>query len=157
MPGFARERTVLTCDGVSLTAIGRDAGTPTYVYSAAAIRAAYEAFDRAFGAHPHTIHYALKANSTLAIVRLLGALGSHVDANSGGELDLAHGLLRQRHGQNLGFLRGICDRRGVDRVRGAEDAAVDDRDVAAMGFDVPDHTGHQSDGHGESILDVVQE
>jgi len=89
MPGFARERTVLTCDGVPLTAIGRDAGTPTYVYSAAAIRAAYEAFDRAFGAHPHTIHYALKANSTLAIVRLLGALGSHVDANSGGELDLA--------------------------------------------------------------------
>jgi diaminopimelate decarboxylase len=89
MPGFSRDQTTLTCDGVSLTAIARAAGTPTYVYSAAAIRAAYQGLDRAFAAHPHAIHYALKANSTLALVRLLRGLGSLMDANSGGELDLA--------------------------------------------------------------------
>ena len=39
--------------------------------------------------YPHAIHYALKANSTLAIVRLLRSLGSRVDANSGGEIAVA--------------------------------------------------------------------
>ena len=39
--------------------------------------------------YPHAIHYALKANSTLAIARLLRSLGSNADANSGGEIDVA--------------------------------------------------------------------
>ena len=39
--------------------------------------------------HPHAVHYALKANSTLAIARLLRGLGSRADANSGGEIDVA--------------------------------------------------------------------
>ena len=39
--------------------------------------------------YPHAIHYALKANSTLAIARLLRSLGSSADANSGGEIDVA--------------------------------------------------------------------
>ncbi len=39
--------------------------------------------------HPHAMHYALKANSTLAIARLLRSLGSGADANSGGEIDVA--------------------------------------------------------------------
>ena len=41
-----------------------------------------EAIDDAFAGYPHAIHYALKANSTLALVRLLRGLGSHADANS---------------------------------------------------------------------------
>lgn len=89
MPSFSRQQTSLTCDGVSLAAIARDVGTPTYVYSAAAIRDAYRGFDCAFSSYPHAIHYALKANSTLALARLLRDLGSHVDANSGGEIELA--------------------------------------------------------------------
>lgn len=89
MIGFALDNAVLTCDGVPVAAIVQRAGTPTYVYSAETIREAYRRLDRAFASHPHTIHYALKANSTLAIVRLLHALGSHVDANSGGEIELA--------------------------------------------------------------------
>lgn len=89
MIGFVREHETLTCDGVSLTAIARRVGTPAYVYSAAAIRDAYGRLDRAFASHPHHIHYALKANSTLAIARLLRDLGSHVDANSGWEIELA--------------------------------------------------------------------
>ena len=61
-------------------------GTPVYIYSARAIRDAYRAIDAAFAGYPHAIHYALKANSTLAIVRLLRSLGSRADANSGGEI-----------------------------------------------------------------------
>jgi len=74
---------------VRLTDIADAHGTPLYVYSAAGIESRYRAVDDAFAPHPHTIHYALKANSTLAIARLLRTLGSAVDANSGGEIDVA--------------------------------------------------------------------
>ena len=72
-----------------LSDIAAAAGTPCYVYDAAAIRAAYATLDRAFDGYPHAIHYALKANSSLAIVRLVHGLGSHADANSPGEVDVA--------------------------------------------------------------------
>ncbi|MBM3772182.1 MAG: diaminopimelate decarboxylase [Acidimicrobiia bacterium] len=88
-PGFFRSRTELVCDDVPLSAIADDVGTPVYVYSAAAIRTRYHALDEAFGGYPHRVHYALKANSTLALVRLLRELGSAVDANSIGEVDVA--------------------------------------------------------------------
>jgi diaminopimelate decarboxylase len=79
----------LSCDGVSVQSIVDHVGTPAYVYSARAIRDAYDAIDDAFATYPHSIHYALKANSTLAIVRLLHALGSRADANSAGEIRVA--------------------------------------------------------------------
>jgi diaminopimelate decarboxylase len=79
----------LVCDGVPLTSIAAAEGTPLYVYSAAAMRERYRAIDEAFGGYPHTLHYALKANSTLAIARLLRALGSAVDANSVWEIEVA--------------------------------------------------------------------
>jgi diaminopimelate decarboxylase len=79
----------LTCDGVSIESIVERVGTPAYVYSARAVREAYTELDDAFADYPHVIHYALKANSTLAIVRLLRSLGSSVDANSGGEIQVA--------------------------------------------------------------------
>jgi diaminopimelate decarboxylase len=79
----------LVCDGVSLTAVAAAVGTPLYVYSAAAVRARYQEIDGAFGDYPHTLHYALKANSTLAIARLLRELGSAVDANSVWEIEVA--------------------------------------------------------------------
>jgi diaminopimelate decarboxylase len=72
-----------------LSDVAAAAGTPCYVYDAAAIRAAYATLDQAFDDYPHAIHYALKANSALAIVRLLQQLGSHADANSLGEVDVA--------------------------------------------------------------------
>jgi diaminopimelate decarboxylase len=74
---------------VPLEGIARDHGTPLYVYSAEAIRRAYRELDEAFASHPHRIHYALKANSSFAIVCLLRQLGSAVDANSIGEVELA--------------------------------------------------------------------
>jgi diaminopimelate decarboxylase len=64
-------------------------GTPCYVYDADLIRAAYATLDDAFDGYPHAIHYALKANSALAVVRLLQSLGSQADANSPGEVDVA--------------------------------------------------------------------
>jgi diaminopimelate decarboxylase len=76
-------RTALLAD------VAASAGTPCYVYAAAAIRDAYTTLDAAFDGYPHAIHYALKANSSLAIVRLLHGLGSHADANSLGEVDVA--------------------------------------------------------------------
>lgn len=79
----------LACDGAALAQIAADTGTPVFVYSAAAMREAFVRLDDAFAAYPHTIHYALKANSTLAVVRLLRHLGAHADANSGGEIDVA--------------------------------------------------------------------
>jgi diaminopimelate decarboxylase len=79
----------LVCDGVSVHAIAAQVGTPVYVYSARSIREAFRSIDEAFASFPHAIHYALKANSTLALVRLLRALGSRADANSGGEVRVA--------------------------------------------------------------------
>ncbi len=72
-----------------LQEIAAAVGTPCYVYDADLIRAAYATLDQAFDGYPHAIHYALKANSTLAIVRLLQGLGAHADANSLGEVDVA--------------------------------------------------------------------
>ena len=77
------------CDGVGITSIVDAVGTPVYVYSADAIRSAYRDIDLAFADYPHRIHYALKANSTLAIARLLRSLGSCADDNSGGEVQVA--------------------------------------------------------------------
>lgn len=88
-PGFYPLQAELVCDDVPLTAIASAVGTPLYVYSAATIRARYRALDEAFDGYPHRLHYALKANSTLALVTLLRELGSAVDANSIWEVDVA--------------------------------------------------------------------
>jgi diaminopimelate decarboxylase len=87
--GFQREGAALVCDGVPLDRIASAEGTPLYVYSAATISARYRAIDEAFAGCAHAVHYALKANSTLAILRLLRSLGSNADANSIGEIDVA--------------------------------------------------------------------
>lgn len=89
MTGFFRQQGTLTCDGVPLTDLASAEGTPLYVYSAATIVERYRAIDRAFASYPHSLHYALKANSTMAIARLLRSLGAGADANSGGEIDVA--------------------------------------------------------------------
>jgi diaminopimelate decarboxylase len=87
--GFHRHEGALQCDGAPLADLADLHGTPLYVYSAATIAARYRAVDDAFRPYPHAMHYALKANSTLAIARLLRGLGACADANSGGEIDVA--------------------------------------------------------------------
>jgi len=76
----------LYCEEVNLADIAIETGTPCYVYSSRSILNAYRAYDKAFGAAPHMICYAVKANSTLAVLSLLARAGSGFDIVSGGEL-----------------------------------------------------------------------
>ena len=89
MTGFERRQGVLLCDGVSLEEAASRFGTPLYVYSAAAVEEAYTAYDRAFALVPHRVCYALKANGSGALLRLLARLGAGADIVSGFELEAA--------------------------------------------------------------------
>ncbi len=80
-----RDRT-LHCENVALADIARRAGTPCYVYSSAAIRTRFHEYDQAFGATPHLVCYAVKANSNLSVLRLLAEAGAGFDIVSAGEL-----------------------------------------------------------------------
>ena len=62
-------------------------GSPCYIYSRATLERHWNAFDQAFGDHPHLICYAVKANSNIAILNLLARLGSGFDIVSLGELE----------------------------------------------------------------------
>ncbi|MBU3694969.1 MAG: diaminopimelate decarboxylase [Rhodocyclaceae bacterium] len=73
-------------DGVPLADIAARCGTPTFVYARAALLAAFEAYDRALGGHPHQVCYAVKANSNLAVLSVFASLGAGFDIVSGGEL-----------------------------------------------------------------------
>ena len=84
---FHYQRRALLCDGVALEALAVQYGTPLYVYSAEQIRYRFELFQRAFAGRAATICYAVKANSSLAILRLLAELGAGFDIVSGGELE----------------------------------------------------------------------
>ena len=77
----------LYAEGVALTDIARQFGTPCYVYSRAAIDGQWHAFDQAFAEVPHLICYAVKANSSLAVLNILSRLGSGFDIVSVGELE----------------------------------------------------------------------
>ena len=74
------------CEDVSLNEIAETAGTPTYVYSKAAIGDAYNELVSGLGALPHTLCFAVKSNGNLAILKYLAGLGSGFDIVSGGEL-----------------------------------------------------------------------
>src|ERR1700761_9041749 len=76
----------LWCERVRLTDVAAKVGTPTYVYSRAAIVDAYKTLEAALGAVPHSLCYAVKANSNLSVLRLLGKLGARFDVVSGGEI-----------------------------------------------------------------------
>ena len=84
--GFTRRDGVLYAEGVALPSIAAAVGTPVYVYSANTIRARYRRLENAFTGVPHHIHFAMKANSNLSVLRLLQELGAGVDIVSGGEL-----------------------------------------------------------------------
>jgi diaminopimelate decarboxylase len=85
-PGFSYRGSRLFCEGVSVEKIAERFGTPAYLYSRASIEQAYRRLDSAFGALPHTICYAVKANSNLGILRIFAALSAGFDIVSGGEL-----------------------------------------------------------------------
>jgi diaminopimelate decarboxylase len=89
LDAFTYREGVLHAGEIPVTKIADSVGTPTYIYSAEAIRASYRRIERAFaplGAH---LHYAIKASSNLHILRLLHDLGAGMDVVSGNELERA--------------------------------------------------------------------
>ncbi len=76
----------LYLEDTPLADIARREGTPCYVYSRAAILDRFQAYNQAFGDVPHKVCYAVKANSNLAILKLLADAGAGFDIVSGGEL-----------------------------------------------------------------------
>jgi len=76
----------LFCDGVSVETLAKQYGTPVYVYSADQIVERLRLFQSAFAGREHLVCYAVKANSSLAILKLLAENGAGFDIVSGGEL-----------------------------------------------------------------------
>jgi diaminopimelate decarboxylase len=76
----------LCAERVPLSSIAAQFGTPCFVYSRAALEGAWRAFDTAFGALPHLVCYAVKANANLGVLDIFARLGSGFDIVSGGEL-----------------------------------------------------------------------
>lgn len=89
MEGFTWRDGCLHADSVPLPAIADEVGTPTYVYSASAIRTAYQRMHAAFAPLGARLHYAVKASPNLHLCRLLRELGAGMDVVSGGELERA--------------------------------------------------------------------
>ncbi len=86
MPTLHRVDGALHLEQVPLASIAQRFGTPTFVYSRQAMTAAYRAYEAAFAGLNHRICYALKANSNLAVIDVMGRLGAGFDIVSGGEL-----------------------------------------------------------------------
>jgi diaminopimelate decarboxylase len=76
----------VVCEKVPLDSVARKFGTPTYVYSRAAIDDAYTELRKGLGALPHTLCFAVKSNGNLSILKHLAEMGSGFDIVSGGEL-----------------------------------------------------------------------
>jgi diaminopimelate decarboxylase len=86
-PGFAYYDGVLHCEGKDLRRLADTYRTPLYVYSATTLRERTRALDAAFSGFPHTLCYAVKANSNLSLLRLFAQMGCGFDVVSGGELE----------------------------------------------------------------------
>jgi diaminopimelate decarboxylase len=84
---FQYHRNQLHCEKLPLETLANKFGTPLYVYSASEVRNRVALFDRAFANIPHTIGYAVKANSNLSLLKLLAKLNCGFDIVSGGELE----------------------------------------------------------------------
>ena len=85
-PFLARQGDDLWLDGVRLADLAAEFGTPLYVYSRSAMKAAAAAYQRALVGWPHLLCYAMKANSNLAVIKTFADLGLGFDIVSGGEL-----------------------------------------------------------------------
>src|SRR5256886_2446277 len=94
-PHFAWERNgarnasgeEVVCERVALASVAQKFGTPTYVYSRAAIDDAYRELHKGLVGLPHTLCFAVKSNGNLSILKHLAKLGSGFDIVSGGELE----------------------------------------------------------------------
>ena len=83
---FAYSENDYYCEQVALADLAHRVGTPAYVYSRQTILDNYRSYAWAFADLPHTVCYAVKANSSLAVLALLAKAGAGFDIVSGGEL-----------------------------------------------------------------------
>ena len=86
-PHIAWRGNQLFIEGLSLDVLAREHGTPLYVYSRAAMLGALAAYQGALSGRDHLICYAMKANSTLAVLQLFSEAGCGFDIVSAGELE----------------------------------------------------------------------
>ena len=86
MHNFQYREGELCCEDVPLARIAKEVGSPCYVYSHSALVRQFRAYDSAFQNIPHIVAFAMKANSNLAVLKLMASEGSGVDIVSGGEL-----------------------------------------------------------------------
>jgi diaminopimelate decarboxylase len=89
MNHFTYRKGSLYAEDVPIQQIAKDVGTPLYVYSHATVERHFLAFDRAFSRVPHMTCYSCKANTNIALLRLMARLGGGADIVSGGELAAA--------------------------------------------------------------------
>lgn len=89
LPGFERRGNQLFVERVALDAVARDVGTPFYCYSASMIAERYRRFEAGLSSIAPLIAFAVKANSNVAVLRLLARQGAGADIVSGGELQRA--------------------------------------------------------------------
>jgi diaminopimelate decarboxylase len=180
MSGFTRDPHALVCDGVSVSAIAAETGTPVHVYSASVIDERYRRLDAALQAVPHRLHYAIKANATLAIVRRLRALGARADANSAGELEVALragfepadivctgvGKTRDELARAIGLGVAAINVESPGELDRIEHLAAETRSIARVAvrinpdIDAGSHrhisTGHRATKFGMSVADATQ-
>jgi len=83
---FEYKQGKLYCEDVAVETLAEVYGTPLFIYSRATLERHWHAFDNALAGHDHLVCYAVKANSSLAVLNLLARLGSGFDIVSGGEL-----------------------------------------------------------------------
>ena len=98
MQAFTYQQGELHAEGVALSAIAQQFGTPTYVYSRAHIEAQYRSYTYGLQGVEHLVCFAVKANSNIAVLNILARLGAGFDIVSVGELErvLAAGGLPER-------------------------------------------------------------
>ncbi len=85
MDHFIYRNGALHAEDVSISEIASAVGTPFYVYSTATLERHYQVFDEALAGMDHFICYAMKANSNMAVLRIMAAMGAGMDVVSGGE------------------------------------------------------------------------
>lgn len=117
---FTYRDATLYAEGVDCQAIANKVGTPTYVYSRAAMKAALDEYQQALAGQDHLVCYAVKANSNLAVLDVLARRGAGFDIVSGGELDrviaaggdpakvVFSGVVKQRDEMRKALRAGIC-------------------------------------------------
>ncbi len=85
MDHFLYRDGILHAEDVALTDIAAQVGTPFYVYSTATLQRHFSLFTEALSGMDHLVCFAVKSNSNLAVLKLLGEMGAGMDVVSGGE------------------------------------------------------------------------